>query len=353
MTTSGLTNSTQYDVATIIEMATRWCGKLAGTLTAEDTILAQQSLQTIINTLVNEGTPLWTVSKNVYGVNLNQNLLQLSADTIDIQNALYRFNNLPSGGIPSASSGNAANAFDQNLATACTQSSPNGNIAYNFTTPVVITTVGILMNSTQTLAPIYEYSVNGITWLTAIAAPTASSFIKGQWYWQDVTSSQTAQYFRVRETSGGTLDETEVVFGTSAREIILSRINKDDYQNLPNKNQLGRPLQYWFDRQIIPQIWLWSSSMYSFNTIVVWARHMIQDVGSYTNTLSFPNRWLDVIVYELASRLSILLLGIDPQRIILLKQMSVDAKRLAWTEERDNSPSTISANISCYTRGGR
>ena len=117
MTTSGLTNSTQYDVATIIEMAARWCGKLAGTLTAEDTILAQQSLQTIINTLVNEGTPLWTVSKNVYGVNLNQNLLQLSADTIDIQNALYRFNNLPSGGIPSASSGVAANAFDQNLAT--------------------------------------------------------------------------------------------------------------------------------------------------------------------------------------------------------------------------------------------
>ena len=334
-------------------MAARWCGKLAGTLTAEDTILAQQSLQTIITTLVNEGTPLWTVSKNVYGVNLNQNLLQLSADTIDIQNALYRFNNLPSGGIASSSSGVATNAFDQNLATACTQSLPNGNIAYNFTTPVVITTVGILMNSTQTLAPIYEYSIDGITWLTAIAAPTASSYIQGQWYWQDVASPQPAQYFRVRETSGGTLDETEVVFGTAAREIILSRINKDDYQNLPNKNQLGRPLQYWFDRQIIPQIWLWSSSMYSFNTIIVWARHMIQDIGIYTNTLSFPNRWLDVIVYELAFRLSMLLLGIDPQRIVMLKQMSADAKRLAWTEERDNSPSTISANISCYTRGGR
>ena len=93
--------------------------------------------------------------------------------------------------------------------------------------------------------------------------------------------------------------------------------------------------------------------MYSFNTIVVWARHMIQDIGIYTNTLSFPNRWLDVIVYELAFRLSMLLLGIDPQRIVMLKQMSADAKRLAWTEERDNSPSTISANISYYTRGGR
>ena len=353
MTASGLTNSVQYDVATTIEMAARWCGKLAGSLSAEDTILAQQSLQTIINTLVNEGTPLWTISKQIYGLNLNQNLLPLSADTIDIQNALYRFNNMPSGGIASSSSGNAANAFDQNLATACTQSAPNGNIAYNFTTPVAIVSVGILMNATATLAPTYEYSADGITWSTAISAPIASSYTQGQWYYLDVASPQNAQYFRVRETSGGTLNLTEVIFTTAAREIILSRINKDDYQNLPNKNQIGRPLQYWFDRQIIPQMWLWTASMYSFNSVVVWSRHMIQDIGSFQNTLNFPNRWMDVIIYELAFRMSMLLLGVDPQRVVMLKQLSADAKRLAWTEERDNSPSSITANISCYTRGGR
>ena len=354
MTSSGLTNSVSYDVTSLIELAVRRCGRLAGTLSAEDTLDAQTELQFIINTLINDGVPLWTVSKTIYGLNLNQNLLQFTPDTVDLQNVLYRFNNLPSGGIPASSAGGtAANAFDQNLNTACTQTAPNGNISYNFTTATTIVTVGMLMNSTQTLAPTYEYSVDGTTWVTSIAAPSAaSSFLQGQWYWQDVTMPQTAQYYRVRETSGGTLDVIELVFSTAANEIILSRLNKDDYQNLPFKNQQGRPLQYWFDRQIIPQAWFWPASMYSFNSVVVWARHMIQDVGTFQNTLNFPQRWLDFIVYELALRLSMLLPGIDPQRMPILQQKSDAARRMAWTEERDNSPFTITPLVGCYTRGG-
>lgn len=353
-TTSNDLTITQYDVVSLIETAARRCGKFPGSLSAEETLDARLELSMMINALVQEGTPLWTVDKQIYGLNLNQNLLQFSADTVDLQNVLYRFNNLPSGGIPASSAGGiAVNAFDQNLTTACTQTAPNGNISYNFTTPTTVVTVGILMNATATLNPIYEYSLDNITWVASVPAATASSgFVAGQWYWQDVSMPQTAQYYRIRETSGGTLNAIELVFGTSANEIILSRLNKDDYQNLPYKNQIGRPLQFWFDRQIIPQAWIWPASQYTFNSLVVWRRRIIQNVGTFTNSLEFPNRWLDSVIASLAARMIYILPGADMQRAPILEQKALDARKLAFTEERDNSPLYYSPMIGGYTGYG-
>ncbi len=353
-TTSNDISITQYDVVSLLEMAARRCGQLGGRLSAEEALDARLELSMMLNALVNEGVPLWTIDKQIYGLNLNQNLLQFSSDTVELQNVLYRFNNLPSGGIGASSAGGvAANAFDQDLDTACVQTAPNGNISYNFTTDTVVVTVGILMNATATLNPIYEYSVDGATWVESVpAASTSSTFTNGQWYWQDVTSPQSAQYYRVRETSGGTLNITEVVFGTSANEIILSQINKDDYQNLPYKNQLGRPLQFWFDRQIIPQAWVWPASQYSFNSLVVWRRRIIQNVGQFTNSLEFPNRWLDTIIYSLAARIIYILPGADLSRAPMLEQKAAQARQLAWDEERGTGPFYISPMIGGYTGGG-
>lgn len=353
MTTSGTTNSVQYDVVSLIEMATRRCGQLAGRLSAEEVSDIKSELQMMLNSMIQEGTLLWTIDKQIYGLNLNQNLLQFSQDTVDLENVLYRYNNLPSGGLASSSAGGVpSNAFDQNLTTSCAQASPNGNISYNFLTTTTIVTVGILPNATGFLNPVYEYSLDGITWITAIPAASApSTFTAGQWYWQDVSAPQVAQYFRIRETSGGTLNVTELVFGTSCNEIIISRLNKDDYQNLPYKNQIGRPLQYWFDRQIIPQAWIWPASQYSFNSLVVWRRRLLQDVGTFQNTIEFPQRWLDSVVFSLAARIIYILPGADLNRAPMLEQKAAQARQLAWTEERDNSPFYLTPMVGGYTGG--
>lgn len=353
LVTSNSTAPVQYDVVSLIEMAARRCGQLPGRLSAEEVQDIKNELQMMLNSMIQEGTLLWTIDKQIYGLNLNQNLLQFSQDTIDLENVLYRFNNLPSGGIAASSAGGIpSNAFDQNLTTSCQQASPDGNISYNFMTPVTIVTVGLLPNATGDLNPIYEYSIDGSNWIASIPAAGTSTFTAGQWYWQDVSAPQTAQYYRVRETSGGTLNVTELVFGTSCNEIVISRLNKDDYQNLPYKNQIGRPLQYWFDRQIIPQAWIWPASQYSFNSLVVWRRRVLQNVGTMTNTLEFPPRWLDSIVFSLAARIIYILPGADLNRAPMLDAKAAQARQLAWTEERDNSPFYISPMISGYTGGG-
>lgn len=353
MATSGSTAPIEYEVFSLIEQACRRCGQLPGRLSAEEVQDCRNELQMMLNSMIQEGVLLWTVDKQIYGLNLNQNLLQFDQSTIDIENMLYRFNNLPSGGVPTSSAGGVAEyAFDQNLETACTQLSPNGNISYNFLTQTVVTTVGILPNTTSTLNPVYEYlDSDGVTWVTAISTTGQSIYNAGQWYWLDVPQPQSSLQFRVRETSGGTLNLTEVVFGTSAREIIMSRINKDDYQNLPFKNQTGRPLQYWFDRQITPQAWVWPASQYSFNSLVVWRRRVLQNVGTFGNTLEFPPRWLDTIIWGLADRILYILPGADISRGPLIQQRSMQARQLAWTEERDNSPFYLGYEIRGYTGG--
>lgn len=353
MASSGDTSVTAYDQITLLEQAVRRCGKLIGSVSAEDMLSLQLELSMMLNAMVNKGVPLFTVNKQIYGLNLNQYLLPLLPDTIGLENVLYRYNNLPSGGTPAASTGNAANAFDQNLATACIQSAPNGNISYNFGTTTVVTTVGILINGTATLNPIYEYSQDGINWVTAVPAASASStFTAGQWYWQDVAQPYSAPYFRVRETAGGTLNITEVVFGTSCNEIIITPMNKDDYQNLPNKNVTGEPLQYWFDRQIVPQLWLWRASMYSFNTLVIWNRRIIQNVGPFTDSIEMPNRMLDYVISGLALRAIMILPGADMTRFPALQAAFTLAEALAWDEERGSGPFFLGVDITVYTRGG-
>lgn len=362
--TSGTVGVQNLDLTSLITIATRRCGRLPGSLNAEDMQTAQNAAFLCLSSLVNQGIPLWTIEKIVMGININQYLLPLPPATIDVRNVLYRYNVLPSGGTPfSSAGGNASNAFNGIGTSACTQTAPNGYISYNFGQQIQIPFVGFLNNQTEALSTVWEYSNDNINWTQMAVGSNAGgqfgtfgsqSYNANQWYWQDIAQPPMAQYFRLRETGGGTLNVLQVVFGQPAREVTISRSNADDYQNLPYKNQVGgngRPLQFWFDRQIQPQMWLWPSSGYLFNSLVMYARRQIQDVGSLTDTLEFPTRWLDAIISDLAVRLAYELQGIQAQRIPMLENRLAMAMKLAWSEERDDSPVMYQPNISVYTGG--
>lgn len=365
-TTSGTIGTTQIDVITLINDAAIMCGVDPGALAPENMDRARRNLFLGMLTMINRGIPLWSIEKLVLGLQVNQKLLQFPVGTIDLRNVLYRYNVLPSGGIAASSAGgNAANAFNGIGTSACTQTAPNGNISYNFGQQIVVPTVGFLNNQTETLNPVYEWSNDGVNWTllangnyaggmaTAIGATTYNA---GQWYWQDINNPIAAQYYRIRETAGGTLNVLQVVFGQPAREVTISRTNADDYQNLPYKDLVagdsggGRPLQYWFDRQIQPQAWLWPESGLLMNSLVCWGRRQLQDVGSYTNILEIPDRFLDAVTTDLARRLCTRLPGADKSRIPIIMQEAKMAMDLATTEDRDASPVMYTVNLTPYSR---
>lgn len=365
-TTSGTISTTQVDVITIINDAAIMCGIDPGGLTSENLDRANRNLFLGMLTMINRGIPLWSIEKIVMGLTVNQKLLQFPIGTIDLRNVLYRYNVLPAGGAAFSSAGGiASNAFDGIGTNPCTQTAANGYISYNFGQQIIIPTVGFLNNQTETLNPVYEWSNDGVNWALLANGNYAGGmatalgpkiYNAGQWYWQDINNPISAQYFRIRETAGGTLNVLQVVFGQSAREVTISRTNADDYQNLPYKDLVsgdsggGRPLQYWFDRQIQPQAWLWPESGLLFNSLVCWGRRQLQDVGSYTDILEIPDRFIDAVITDLAKRLCLRLPGVDKNRVPLIMAEAKMAMDLATTEDRDASPVYYSPNITCYTR---
>jgi hypothetical protein len=219
-----------------------------------------------------------------------------------------------------------------------------------FTTEIFVANVGIYW--TAAAVPIaLERSDDGAIWTTIqTETPTATA---GQWTWFDLDSSVAARYFRVRATSG-TLSFSQIYLANTPTEIPLARMNRDDYTNLPNKAfQNNRPLQYWFDRQVnnpIMHMWPVPNDAATVCQIVVWRQRYIMDVGTMTQDIEVPQRWLEAIVSGLAAKMALELAEVDVNLIPILDQKAAIALNIAQMEERDNSPMMIAPNISPYTR---
>jgi hypothetical protein len=216
-----------------------------------------------------------------------------------------------------------------------------------------VTTVGILW-SAAAVPFVVEQSVDGISW-TAIPTyeeTNAPTQVAGEWLWVDFDATTTNVYFRVRATSG-TLSATDVYFGNTPTEIPIARLNRDDYTALPNKYFLGRPLQFWFDRQLdqpVMRLWPAPNAQATTQQIVLWRHRYIQDVGTMTQELDVPQRWFDAIVALLASKLAEETPEVDAQLMPILEAKAEKALAQAENEERDNSPIYWAPLISPYTR---
>jgi hypothetical protein len=138
-------------------------------------------------------------------------------------------------------------------------------------------------------------------------------------------------------------------------DITISRISVSTYSTIPNKLAQGRPIQVWINRQSgatyptgnnpdrHPQITVWptpdqgtvGNPYYNF---VYWRMRRIQDAGTGVTTQDIPFRFLNCMVAGLAYYLAIKLQGVDPQRILGLKQDYEEQFDLAAQEDREKAP---------------
>ena len=357
MAYSGSVGTTVVTVQTLIDHGARRCGKLAEELTSEQVLSARESLFFLLSNLINIGIQYWAISKKVYGLQADNFVYKLPLGGNDVLQALYRSINRPTpngtGGYSTSAGGIVANAFDSNVDTACTQTSINGNISVNYGTnnPVYVGSIGVLPNVSGSFNVVYEYSADGATWSTLLA-PGAQTWVNNEWIWTDIEAGQTAQYYRIRETGGNTLNLRELYFGNNSTEITMSRLNRDDYTNLPNKNfTANQPFQFWFDRTIpLPSLYLWPVPSDPFVQITVWYSKQIMDVGALTDELYIPTRWYEATLMMLAHRMSLELPGVEMARIQYLEGQAEKYLNMVEQEERDRSPIYLAPNISPYTR---
>jgi hypothetical protein len=357
MAYSGTVGTTVINVQTLIDHGARRCGKLAEELTSEQVLSSRQSLFFLLSNLANRGINYWAISKKVFGLNEDQYIYSMPLGCIDVLNVLYRTMNRPTGSYTTSAGGTVANVYDGDVDTYCQQTSTNGNIAVNFgtTNPIYVGSIGFLPfvsgGGSATWSIALEYSTDNSTWtmLDDLGAIVVSD---NEWVWTDIDPGQSVGYYRIRAYNNATLALRELYFGNNSREIQMSRLNRDDYTNLPNKNfTANQPFQFWFDRTIPqPTVYLWPTPSDPFVQMTVWYQRQIMDVGALTNELEVPQRWYEAVVMMLAHRMSLELPQVGMDRVGYLEKMAEKYLFEAEQEERDKSPIYFAPNISVYTR---
>ena len=154
---------------------------------------------------------------------------------------------------------------------------------------------------------------------------------------QALTSGTASYTFNADHT-----DLLEVVIRRSGTDFSLSRMSRGDYLNLPNKDQSGRPSQYYFDRKITPSVILWPTQDSSSDSLIYYYVRRIQDADTLQNTNDIPFRFLPCLVAGLAYYIS---MKKAPDRIQILKSVYEEEFQRASDEDEDRVPLKLTPDI--------
>lgn len=355
MAYSNTTGQTTINVDQLISYAFRDAGKTAEEMTPEYIDAAKQALFYNLQNLSNLGVNLWLLENQLYGALTAQQQLYLPKTVIDVREAnwVYVINSEAADYLPTTNQ-TAPNAFDQDLDTTATSTVQNNFLGLEYQQAQPVFYVGwnayAAGGGTTTYNLAYEVSDDNVTWTTVETFPEVTLSDR-QWQYFNIAITPNHLYYRLRETVASTFTVRQIVFSTSQQVIPLSRLNRQDYWNLPNKQFPSvRSLQYWFDRQIEPSMYLWPVPNNDFQMFQLVVEKQMEDVGSLTNQIYVPDRWINCVQKQLSHSMSLQLPGVDLNRVQYLEAQAQKAYNDASQEERDKSPIYFQPNISYYTR---
>ena len=137
-------------------------------------------------------------------------------------------------------------------------------------------------------------------------------------------------------------DILEVVLRRSGVDYELTRMSRGEYLNLPNKSTQGRPSQFFYNRQVTPEITLWATPENSTDSLVYYYVKRIEDADTLAHTTDAPFRFLPCMVSGLAYYLAV---KSAPDRVQLLKAIYEEEFQRAADEDEDRVPLKLQPSI--------
>jgi len=306
--TSGTFNFQSIQIELIIREAYERIGILGEFVEPQKLDSAKRSIDLLLLEWMNKSVNLWTLNYEYLPLVTSQVQYTLPVTVSDIIQANLRTSTRQLNGVAASSNGGiAAQAFDGNPLTACTQNAQDGNISYDYGDGIAqqINFVGIQSNVDAIYNIIVESSVDNINWLPLITL-SSLNFIKGVNVWFDVPTPIDARAYRIRETGGATLDIQEIYINNNIVDIPISNVSRYEYLTYPNKRLQGRPSVYYLDRQITPILNLWPAPSNQYNCLQYSYKEMIEDAGNfYTNALQIPSRFYPALIWGLSYQLAL------------------------------------------------
>jgi hypothetical protein len=127
-------------------------------------------------------------------------------------------------------------------------------------------------------------------------------------------------------------DILEIALRRTGTDYEIDRISRGEYLNIPNKTTTGRPSQFYFNRQVSPELTVWPAPENSTDQLVYYYITRIEDADTSQNTTDVPHRFLPCMIAGLAYYLA---MKKAPERIQLLKAVYEEEFQRAADEDED------------------
>jgi hypothetical protein len=135
--------------------------------------------------------------------------------------------------------------------------------------------------------------------------------------------------------------------GTSnAIDLYMYPISRTEYAALPNKEAVGRPTTYWFDRLIAPVVYLWQPPSNASWTFCYWACRQIQDANTANaQQPEIPYAWLKAYTDALSVELAVIY---APEKVQMLMPMAQVSYKRAKEFGSERTPIYLTPGLQSY-----
>lgn len=354
MSTSGSNTGAlrAYTARHMMEEALRRAGVPQDKFTSEIVEIAYDLINLMFDEMLTLGIQLWARDRVILPLYQNVNQVPCPLGTSVVLSCNQRYLSRPDVINPFTNGGGtAALAFDNDFATECVNTTPDGHIGAFFSSLTQITTVGILFGTAGTFGLFYEYTVDGTTWIAADAADVVVA--DNEWVWRDIEGTPEAIGWRVRSVGDDNFAVREMYFGNNPNEIPMGAWNLDDWNAMVVKNTPGPPWNWYQQRnKDTPVLYVWPmpNDQAKYYQLIIWRRRYLDQVTAMTQSLDVSRRWYEAITASLARRFSRSIPGADFSRYGMLLNEEASAMSLAMGEERDPAPMRYNPGLDVYNR---
>ena len=133
-----------------------------------------------------------------------------------------------------------------------------------------------------------------------------------------LVASQPSYSFSSPEEQG-IVDILSAIVNNGTNDFSVDRDSRMAYLDLPNKTETGQPSEWYFERTLVPTLYVYTSpddtKTYTFK---YYALRRIEDAGSYSNDVDLPFRFIPCMCAGLAYYIA---MKKAPDRVQLLKQV--------------------------------
>jgi hypothetical protein len=354
MSTSGSNTGAlrPYTARQMLEEALRRAGIKPAQFTSEMVESAYDIFNVMLDEQLNLGIQLWARDQIILPIYQNQNQIPCPLGTSLVISANQRTLMRVEASVAfTDGAGSPGLAFDDDFATACINTAPNGYIGAFFAEPTTVTTVGILFEAAGQFGLFYEYTTDGVTWTAIDASDVVAA--AGQWLWVDIEGVEGTTGFRVRSVGNDNFAVSEMFFGNTPQEIPMGMWSNDDWNAMPVKTTPGQPINWYQDRQLdTPVLYVWPmpDNTAKYMQVVCWRRRYLNQLTDMMQTLDISRRWNEAITASLARRFCRSIPEADMNRYNMLNSEETAAMNLAIGEERDPAPVRYNPGLEVYTK---